>query len=122
MSGALEVPRVQAGAAIDEIEAAVRAAGCCIVERLAPESQLQRIESELDPYLRATAVGDDDFSGRNTRRTGSLIARSPAFRTLATDPTVLGVLDKVLGDHATSYQLHLTQVIEIGPPSFGIRD
>jgi ectoine hydroxylase-related dioxygenase (phytanoyl-CoA dioxygenase family) len=28
---------------------------------------------------------------------------------------VLGALDRVLGDHATSYQLHLTQVIEIGP-------
>jgi ectoine hydroxylase-related dioxygenase (phytanoyl-CoA dioxygenase family) len=27
---------------------------------------------------------------------------------------VLGALDRVLGDHATSYQLHLTQVIEIG--------
>ena len=28
---------------------------------------------------------------------------------------MLGVLDRVLGDHATSYQLHLTQVIDIGP-------
>ena len=26
-----------------------------------------------------------------------------------------GALDRVLGDHATSYQLHLTQVIDIGP-------
>jgi ectoine hydroxylase-related dioxygenase (phytanoyl-CoA dioxygenase family) len=28
---------------------------------------------------------------------------------------VLAALDRVLGDHATSYQLHLTQVIDIGP-------
>ena len=28
---------------------------------------------------------------------------------------MLGALDRVLGDHATSYQLHLTQMIEIGP-------
>ena len=28
---------------------------------------------------------------------------------------MLGALDRVLGDHATSYQLHLTQVIDIGP-------
>ncbi len=51
----------------------------------------------------------------NTRRTGALLARSPAFGRLAAHPTVLGTLDRVLGDHATSYQLHLTQVIEIGP-------
>jgi ectoine hydroxylase-related dioxygenase (phytanoyl-CoA dioxygenase family) len=30
-------------------------------------------------------------------------------------PLVLATLDRVLGDHATSYQLHLTQVIDIGP-------
>ena len=41
--------------------------------------------------------------------------RSPGFRDLAAHPLVLGALDRVLGDHATSYQLHLTQVIEIGP-------
>ena len=28
---------------------------------------------------------------------------------------MLGALDRVLADHATSYQLHLTQVIDIGP-------
>jgi ectoine hydroxylase-related dioxygenase (phytanoyl-CoA dioxygenase family) len=28
---------------------------------------------------------------------------------------VLGTLDEVLGDHTTNYQLHLTQVIDIGP-------
>jgi ectoine hydroxylase-related dioxygenase (phytanoyl-CoA dioxygenase family) len=115
MAPPLDVPRVPAGTPIDDIEGEIRAAGCCVVERLAPEPLLRQFEAELDPYLRATAPGGDEFSGRNTRRTGSLIARSPAFRTLATDPTVIGVLDRILGDHATSYQLHLTQVIEIGP-------
>ncbi len=60
-------------------------------------------------------MGPDDFSGHRTRRTGSMIARSPSFRPLAKHPLVLGTLDQVLGDHATSYQLHLTQVIDIGP-------
>ena len=86
-----------------------------VVERLAPVEQLDRIEAELEPYLRATAPGGDEFTGHNTRRTGALLARSPSFRDLAAHPLVLGALDRVLGDHATSYQLHLTQVIEIGP-------
>jgi len=109
------VPRLGADASIDEIEQALRASGCVVVERLASVEQLDQIETELEPYLRATAPGGDDFTGHNTRRTGALIARSPGFHALAAHPLVLGALDRVLGDHATSYQLHLTQVIEIGP-------
>ena len=60
------------------------------------------------------ATGPDDFSGHNTRRTGGLIARSVTSRSLVTHPLVLGVVGGVLG-HATAYQLHLTQVIAIGP-------
>src|SRR6478735_4097750 len=115
MPDVMAVPRLVAGASGDEVEDALRSAGCAIVERLAPPDLLERIEAELEPYLAATAPGGDDFAGRNTRRTGALIARSPAFRDLAAHPLVLGALDRVLGDHATSYQLHLTQVIEIGP-------
>ncbi len=44
-----------------------------------------------------------------------MLARSREFAELAAHPTVVATLDRVLGDHATSYQLHLTQVIEIGP-------
>jgi ectoine hydroxylase-related dioxygenase (phytanoyl-CoA dioxygenase family) len=109
------VPRFDAGASIDAVEAALREQGCAVIERLVPVEQLDRIEAELEPHLRETEPGADEFTGRNTRRTGSLLARSPGFRDLAAHPLVLGALDRVLGDHATSYQLHLTQVIEIGP-------
>ena len=57
---------------MDEVEDALRSAGCAIVERLAPPDLLDRIEAELEPYLAATAPGGDDFAGRNTRRTGAL--------------------------------------------------
>jgi ectoine hydroxylase-related dioxygenase (phytanoyl-CoA dioxygenase family) len=109
------VPVVAADAPLDEIEAALRVAGCVVVEHLAAPALMDTVESELRPYLDATRPGGDDFAGRNTRRTGALLARSVAFRDLAAHPTVLGALDRILGDHATSYQLHLTQVIEIGP-------
>src|SRR6185437_6290896 len=110
-----DVPRFEAGTPVDVIETALRDFGCAVVERLAPAEQLDRIAAELEPHLQATAPGADEFTGRNTRRTGALLARSPSFRDLAVHPLVLGALDRVLGDHATSYQLHLTQVIEIGP-------
>jgi len=110
-----EVPRLPADASIDAVEWALRDHGCVVVERLVSDAQIDGIAGELEPYLAATAPGGDDFTGRNTRRTGCLLARSVGFRDLAAHPTVIGALDRVLGDHATSYQLHLTQVIEIGP-------
>jgi hypothetical protein len=111
----LKLPRFGPDASIDEVEAGLREAGCAVIERAVPDEQIDRITAELEPHLRATAPGADEFTGRNTRRTGALLARSPGFRDLAAHPLVLGALDRVLGDHATSYQLHLTQVIEIGP-------
>jgi hypothetical protein len=70
--------------------------------------------AELRPWIENTKPGPDSFSGRNTRRTGSLIARSPKCRSLVMHPLVLATCGRFLG-HAASYQLHLTQVIAIGP-------
>jgi ectoine hydroxylase-related dioxygenase (phytanoyl-CoA dioxygenase family) len=111
----MRVPVFQPDAAIHDVEAAIREAGCAVVERLATVEQMLTIEAELEPFLAATATGGDEFTGLQTRRTGALLARSVGFRGLAAHPLVIGVLDRVLGDHATSYQLHLTQVIDIGP-------
>ncbi|MHB1854072.1 MAG: phytanoyl-CoA dioxygenase family protein [Acidimicrobiales bacterium] len=90
--------------------------GAVIVDDLAPQHLLDRVEVELAPSLAATPTGPDDFSGRNTRRTGALIARSPASRELVTHPLILETAALFLG-HATNFQLHLTQAIAIGPDS-----
>src|SRR5262249_12599737 len=111
----MEVPVLPATAPVDDVEAELRAAGCVVVSELVSHALIDGVAAELEPYLATTAVGADEFTGVNTRRTGSLLARSVGFRELAAPPLVLGSLDRVLGDHATSYQLHLTQVISIGP-------
>ena len=98
----------------DEVAAAVGRDGAAIVDGVAAEELLQRIEAELRPYLDATPTGPDDFSGDRTRRTGSLIARSPGCRELVMHPLALGTARTFLG-HATNMQLHLTQAIAIGP-------
>ena len=98
----------------DEVAAAVGRDGAAIVDGVAPDELLQRIEAELRPYLDATPTGPDDFSGEHTRRTGSLIARSPGCRELVMHPLALGTARTFLG-HATNMQLHLTQAIAIGP-------
>jgi ectoine hydroxylase-related dioxygenase (phytanoyl-CoA dioxygenase family) len=87
-----------------------------VVERLVAATVMDRVRNELQPFLDATPFGPDDFTGRRTRRTGALIARSHAARDLIMHPLVNASVRTVL-QHATSYQLHLTQLIAIGPAS-----
>jgi len=97
-----------------EVAAVLAEDGAVIVDDHADLALLDRFDAEITPFVDATPTGPDDFSGHNTRRTGALIARSPASHQLVMDPLVLATCGTVLG-HATSFQLHLTQVISIGP-------
>ncbi|HEY2811853.1 MAG TPA: phytanoyl-CoA dioxygenase family protein [Acidimicrobiales bacterium] len=99
----------------DAVAAVLAEDGCVVVDRLVAPDTMDRIHEELAPHLDATGAGPDEFSGFNTRRTGCLLARSRSFHPIAAHPLVLGTLDRVLGVHSTNYQLHLTQVIDIGP-------
>jgi hypothetical protein len=114
----MPIERFQPDAPAAEVARALGRDGCAIVERLAPPETLGRALQELWPWIEATRTGPDEFSGLCTRRTGGLIARSPTCRELVMDPVVLGVIGAVL-KHATSFQLHLTQVIGIGPGEKG---
>lgn len=110
----MAIPRFSASAPASEIIAALGEMGCAVVERLIPEALLREARGQLAPWLEATTIGPDSFSGFHTRRTGGLIARSAACRDLVMNPTVRDVVGGVLS-HATSWHLHLTQVIAIGP-------
>lgn len=88
--------------------------GYAIVDDLADPELLDRLDAEAGPYIDASAHGRDIYDGRHTRRTGALIARCPATRSLIMDPVVVGAVERFLG-HATAVQLHLTQIISIEP-------
>jgi ectoine hydroxylase-related dioxygenase (phytanoyl-CoA dioxygenase family) len=109
---AIEHLKADEGAA--RVAEALARDGCAVIDRLVGRDVLERFRAEMQPWLDATRTGPDDFSGRRTRRTGGLVARSPAARELVTHPTVLGAVKQVLA-HGTTFQLHLTQVIAIGP-------
>ena len=98
----------------DDVVAAIRQDGAVIVDAVASPEAIAAVATELAPWMGATAPGPDAFSGFNTRRTGGLVARSPLSRELIMHPLVLASAGKLL-EHATSYQLHLTQAIAIGP-------
>jgi ectoine hydroxylase-related dioxygenase (phytanoyl-CoA dioxygenase family) len=114
----MSVTHLPASAPADEIHDVLRRDGALIIDDLANAELIDRVLDEMTPFIDATPAGSDDFSGRNTKRTGALVARSPASHDLIQHPTILAVTGKLL-NRAQSYQLHLTQVISIGPDSPG---
>jgi hypothetical protein len=83
--------------------------GCVVVDDLAPPALMDAVWCELERYLDATSFGPDTFSGYHTRRTGGLIARSPAARRLVLEAARAHLAG------STNIHLHLTQLIAIGP-------
>lgn len=109
------IPRLGAGATAEEVTAALTEYGAAIVESLVDHATVDAIKSEMEPWLEATETGRDGFVGRNTRRSGALLARSETSAELVGHPLVLDVADKFLWPKKTTFQLHLTQIIAIGP-------
>ncbi len=114
----MSVVHLPATASIDEVHEVLHRDAALIIDDLASAEQIDAITAEMTPHIEATPPGSDDFSGRNTKRTGALVARSPSSHALIQHPTILGVTEKLL-HRAQSFQLHLTQVISIGPDSPG---
>lgn len=106
---------VDADVPSEEIATILSEDGCVIVSGLASPESMDQVMAELEPFLVATNHGSNEFLGHSTRRTGALIARSPTARTLITNPVMLDIMDRVLGDHASTFQVDLTQMIDIGP-------
>ena len=86
-----------------------------IIDGVLSKEQMDNINSDLEPFLRSTREGQDDFTGLKTKRVGALIARSPECRVLALNPIVNEVSRQFLEPHSEGYQLHFTSAINISP-------
>lgn len=92
---------------------ALRRDGAVIIDNAMKSGLLDQLRAEIMPYVEATPVGMDDFTGRRTTRTGALAARSAACRDLITDARLMEACKDFLLPFADRYQLHLTQLIRI---------
>src|SRR6201998_2768910 len=111
----IAVQTVGADSSPTDIAQLLSEVGCVVIADLAAPQTMDQIRAELEQHLAVTSGGNTDFLGATTRRTGALIARSPTARSLITPPTILDTLDLVLGDHASTFQVDLTQLVTIGP-------
>jgi hypothetical protein len=107
------VRHLPSSATVEAVSEVLAADGCVVVDELVAPDVLDRLECELAPFMAETPYGDD-FSGHRTRRTGGLVARASTSHGLVMHPVVTGAVGRVLGN-ATTFQLHLTQVISIEP-------
>jgi ectoine hydroxylase-related dioxygenase (phytanoyl-CoA dioxygenase family) len=103
-------------ATAEQVSASLAEHGYAIVDELVSNALMDRIADEMGPYIEATPFGGDAFLGKQTRRTGSMIARSAAARELVMNPLAIATAGKFLG-HASTFQLHLTQIISVYPGS-----
>ncbi len=101
-----------------QIAEALRADGAVIIDDVADSATMDAVDRELAPFIEATPYSGDAFGGFRTKRTGSLISRSPTCRDLVMHPLIREATNSFL-EHATNHQLHLTQVISIEPGQEG---
>lgn len=107
--------------------------GFVVIENAIDPSVCDRVVGEMQPFINATPHGLHGLGG--TRRVGALAARSPSSHQLIAHPVVMDLAKHVLGEQRLSgdavqiggrcekgragfrypWQLHLTQVIDVGP-------
>lgn len=89
--------------------------GACIVADLKSVEEAEHTMSEVMPWVDGSSSGRDTFSGKQTKRTGALVARSPACREFVMHEKILDTAGGFLLRFADRFQLHVTQTIYIGP-------
>ena len=89
--------------------------GFCVIPDLLPRQDLVRLEADLDPVFMQTPMGQGYFYGFSTKRFGSLLRRSPIAAELVLHPTILAIVEDVLGAACERVQLNVAQAIEIHP-------
>ena len=107
--------------------------GFVVIEDALPVSTCERLLQEMRPYIDATPHGLHGLGG--TRRVGALVGRSSASHQMISHPGILRLVDSILAEQQLNgdavkiggkegkgrkdfrypSQLHLTQIIDVGP-------
>jgi hypothetical protein len=114
LTDAVTLNHVPATTPVETIVEHLRRDNYVIIDDLVSQETMDVVQAELAPYLDATPSGYNAMIGKKTRRTGALIARSPECRKIIQNSTILNSVAEFL-NHASTFQLMLTQVISIDP-------
>lgn len=95
--------------------AIIQEQGYCIVSDVVPQTLVDAINRDLDCRFSATPFCEGEFYGPTTKRFGSLLLRSRQTQALIQHPTILNLVQKILGPYCDNFNVNLTQAIEIHP-------
>ncbi|MCK2121403.1 phytanoyl-CoA dioxygenase family protein [Pseudomonas sp. PNPG3] len=110
------INRLPNTATIEEVSNSLKEHGYVVIDELVSADVMDKVAAEMGPYIDTTPFGEDKFVGFSTQRTGAMILRSETSRDLIMNPLVVGVAAIHLSK-ASTFQLHLTQVISVHPGS-----
>lgn len=102
-------------APIEEVVKCLDEEGYCIIDNAVSNEVIDAVNDQMHAYIGNTDDGANNALGKQTRRSGAIIARSSASHEIIMHPTVLGATRAYLGRNASKVQLNLTQFISIGP-------
>lgn len=108
--------RLPSTANAEQVSASLKTHGYVIIDDLVSADIMDKVAEEMEPYIQTTPPGEDNFLGFHTQRTGAMILRSPTSRELIMHPLITATVRRHL-DKASTFQLHLTQVITVNPGS-----
>jgi len=89
--------------------------GACIIRDVLSRNEVDQVLAAMNPYIEKASAGNDDFTGRQTKRIGALVSRSAACREVTTHPLIIEAANTFLGPQCDRIQLHLGQIIDILP-------
>ena len=96
--------------------AALRRDGTIMINAQAEADTVKNVESELRAFFDSEGrYTESDFNGYDTLRVSAILAKSRTAADLIADPGTLKVIDEVLLEFCSSYQIGSTTGIEIFP-------
>lgn len=110
-----EIESFDTGTPLSDLLSVLARDGALILRDVIDGAEVESILAELGPFIESTAPLKNDFAGRQTTRTGALVARSKGARAALTHPAILPVAKAFLEPHCDRIQLNLTQIIRLLP-------
>ena len=100
------------GADVSADLAQIEADGFIVVPDLLSAAEVAETKALLEPHLRGSLMGRNDFEGHRTERVYALVGRGTVFEQLVEHPRVLAICDALLDPN---YLLTASQAININP-------
>ena len=90
---------------VDELLEVFRRDGACIIKDVLSAEEVKQTLEQVMLYVERTRYGADEFTGKRTRRTGALVARSESCREIVTNELILETAEKFLADYTKDNSL-----------------